>query len=194
MKKDEGREKRTNATKVIKSFLPPSSFMFLFLAFFLNSCTSTQEITQSRIIENVPFFSQTIYQCGPASLAGVLNYWGVMEDPDEIAGEIYSASARGTLDIDMVLYAQKKGLLAVEYEGNFEDIRKNIDSGRPLIVLVGYGFSIVQKNHFMVIIGYNDNGFIVNSGKSKGKFISEMDLLKSWEKTKFWTLLIKPDE
>jgi predicted double-glycine peptidase len=190
MKKDEGREKRT---RIIKSFFPPSSFMFLFLAF-LCSCTSTQEITQSHIVEDVPFYPQTTYQCGPASLAGVLNYWGIMVSPDEIAEEIYSASARGTLDIDMVLYAQKKGLLATQYEGNFRDVRKNVDSGHPIIVLVGYGFSLIQKNHFMVIIGYNDHGFIVNSGKNKKKFISEMDFLTSWEKTKFWTLLIKPDE
>jgi predicted double-glycine peptidase len=94
----------------------------------------------------------------------------------------------------MVLYAQKKGLLATQYEGNSGDVRTNVGSGHPIIVLVGYGFSIVQKNHFMVIIGYNDHGVIVNSGKDKRKFISEMDFLSSWEKTKFWTLLIKPDE
>jgi predicted double-glycine peptidase len=193
MKKDEGREKRTNTTRIIKSFFLPSSFKFLLLAF-LCSCTTTQEISQSHIIENVPFYPQTSYQCGPASLAGVLNYWGVMVSPDEIAGEIYSASARGTLDIDMVLYAQKKGLLATQYEGNFEDIKKNVASGHPLIVLVDYGFSLVQKNHFMVIIGYNDHDVIVNSGKDSNKFIPEKDFLKSWERTKFWTLLIKPNE
>jgi predicted double-glycine peptidase len=193
MKKDEGREKRTSKTRIIKSFFLPSSFIFLFLAF-LCSCTTTQEISQTHIIENVPFYPQTSYQCGPASLAGVLNYWGVMVSPDEIAGEIYSASARGTLDIDMVLYAQKKGLLATQYEGNFEDVRKNVASGHPIIVLVGYGFSLIQKNHFMVIIGYNDHGVIVNSGKDSNKFIPEKDFLKSWERTKFWTLLIKPNE
>ena len=189
MKKDEGREKRTNTKRIIKSFFPPSSFILLLLSF-LCSCTTVQEHSQSHIIENVPFYPQTSYQCGPASLAGVLNYWGVMVSPDEIAKEIYSTTARGTLDIDMVLYAQRKGLLATQYEGNIEDVRKHIDSRHPIIVLVGYGFSLIQKNHFMVIIGYNDHGFIVNSGKDKKKFISEMDFLKSWEKTKFWTLLI----
>ena len=189
MKKDEGREKRTNTKRIIKSFFPPSSFKFLLLAF-LCSCTTTQEISQSHIIENIPFYPQTSYQCGPASLAGVLNYWGVKVTTDKIAGEIYSSSARGTLDIDMVLYAQRKGLLSTQYEGNIEDVRKHIDSRHPLIVLVGYGFSLIQKNHFMVIIGYNDHGVIVNSGKDNNKFIPEKDFQKSWERTKFWTLLI----
>ena len=193
MREDEDREKRTNSKRIIKSFFSPSSFIFTLLAF-LCSCATFQGTNRDHIIENVPFYPQTSYQCGPASLAGVLNYWGVKVTTDEIAGEIYSASARGTLDIDMVLYAQKKGLLATQYEGNFEDVRKNVASGHPIIVLVGYGFSLIQKNHFMVIIGYNDHGVIVNSGKDSNKFIPEKDFLKSWERTKFWTLLIKPNE
>ena len=91
----------------------------------------------------------------------------------------------------MVLYAQKKGLMAVQYEGNMEDLRKNIDSSYPIIVFVDYGFSLIQTNHFMVVIGYNEHGVIVNSGKDKNKFIFERDFMKSWKKTRFWTLLIK---
>ena len=122
----------------------------------------------------------------------MLNYWGITVTPEEIAGEIYSNSARGTLGIDMVLYTQRKGLTATHYEGTTEDLRKNIDSGHPIIVLVDYGFSFIQANHFMVVIGYNEHGVIVNSGKDKDKFISEKDFLNIWKKTKFWTLLIKP--
>jgi len=189
MREDEGREKRTSSKRIIKSFFSPSSFIFTLLAF-LCSCATFQGTNRDHIIENVPFYPQTAYQCGPASLAGVLNYWGVKVSPDEIAEEIYSSSARGTLDIDMVLYARRKGLNATQYEGNIEDVRKHIDSRHPIIVLVGYGFSLIQKNHFMVVIGYSDYDVIVNSGKDKEKFISEKDFLKSWDKTKFWTLLI----
>jgi len=124
----------------------------------------------------------------------VLNYWGIKVTPEEIAGEIYSNSARGTLNIDMVLYAQRKGLTATQYEGTTEDLRRNIDSFHPIIVLVDYGFFSIQANHFMVVIGYNEHGLIVNSGKDKDKFISEKDFLKKWERTKFWTLLIRPNE
>jgi len=175
----------------MKSHLfPPSFFIFLILVLLL-SCATVKNISQKHIIENVPFYPQTTYQCGPSSLAEVLNYWGVEVTPDEIAGEIYSKSARGTLSIDMVLYAQGRGLRANQYEGRMEDIRKNIDSGYPLIVLVDHGFSFYQVNHFMVVTGYNEHGIIVNSGKDKNKFISEKDFMRSWEKTKFWTLLIK---
>jgi len=169
-------------------------FHFLLLTFYFSlSCATTRNILESKnhIIENVPFYKQATYQCGPSSLAGVMNYWSVKITPDEIAGEIYSESARGTLNIDMVIYPQKKGLIAEQYSGGVDDLKKNIDAGYPLIVLVDYGFSILQSNHFMVVVGYNEYGVIVNSGRDKGNFISEKDFIKTWERTKFWTLLIK---
>jgi ABC-type bacteriocin/lantibiotic exporter with double-glycine peptidase domain len=149
------------------------------------------ESDQEHILENVPFYPQETYQCGPASLAGVLNYLGINITPDDIAEEIFSESARGTLNIDMVLYAQRKGLNAIQYKGSMEDLKKNVESGYPVIVLVDYGFSLYQVNHFMVVVGYNEHGVIVNSGKDKGKFISTEDFLKAWRKTNYWTLLIK---
>ncbi len=176
--------------KMRNPFLLPS-LLILYTFMLLCSCATSKYITPKRIIENVPFYPQTTYQCGPSSLAEVLNYWKVQVTPDEIAREIYSKSARGTLNIDMVLYAQRKGLKANQYEGSMEDIRKNIDSGYPVIVLVDLGFSFYQVNHFMVVTGYNERGIIVNSGKDKNKFISEKDFMRSWEKTNLWTLLIK---
>ena len=167
----------------------------IIIIFLLHSCAGVDYVSkgsQARIIENVPFFPQVIYQCGPASLAGVLNYWKVNVTPDDIAEEIYSKSAKGTLDIDMVLYAQKKGLQAIPSKGTIKYLRDNIDLGYPVIVLVDYGFWVYQQNHFMVVIGYNEDGVIVNSGKDEKKFISEEDFMKSWKRTEFWSLLIKP--
>jgi len=146
------------------------------------------------MIENVPFFPQETYQCGPASLAGVLNYWGVKVFPEAIAAKIYSRSAKGTLNLDMVLYAQDKGLQVIQYKGSIKDLKKNIDLGYPAIVLVDYGFWVYQQNHFMVVVGYNEKGVITNSGKNRLKLIREEDFLKPWERTDFWTLLIKPGQ
>jgi len=50
--------------------------------------------------------------------------------------------------VDMGLYAEKKGLKAIQYAGSLEDLKRNIDSNYPLIVLVDYGFWVYQKNHF----------------------------------------------
>jgi len=171
-----------------------SLILFLILPW-LTSCAATSPSKGPeafRVIQKVPFYSQKAYQCGPASLAGVLNYWRLPVPPEVIATEIYSQSAKGTLNLDLALYARERGFKATSYPGSVEDIRKKIDSGFPLIVLVDYGFLVYQQNHFMVIIGYGEEGILVNSGKHQHQFIPYNSFLRTWEKTKFWTLLITP--
>lgn len=170
-------------------------FIFLMPSLFLLSCAGTismTEPTKAKIIENVPFHPQEMFQCGPASLSEIFQFWGVKVSPEEIAGEIFSPSAQGTLTMDMVLYSQRKGFTARFYKGGFEDLRENVDRRYPLIVLVDYGFSLYQKSHFMVLLGYTEEGVIAHSGKEPNKFIPKKDFLRSWERTEFWTLLILP--
>jgi ABC-type bacteriocin/lantibiotic exporter with double-glycine peptidase domain len=175
--------------------IAPASFLSLVIGCLVFSCAAVQVAPGpgNHMIENVPFYAQERYQCGPASLAGVMNYWDANVSPEEIANVIYSESARGTLDIDMVMYAQKKGLAAQQYSGGLEDLRKNIEAGYPLVVLVDYGFSVYQRDHYMVVTGYNDKGVIVNSGQVRSRFIQMKDFMGPWEKTEFWTLLVKPE-
>ena len=148
---------------------------------------------KNHIIANVPFFPQEMYQCGPASLAEVFNFWGKKISPEEIASEIYSQSARGTLTLDMVLFSQRKGFAARQFKGDLKAIQKNIDSGYPLVAMVDLGFSFFEQSHFLVILGYNEDGLFMHSGREESKFISLTTFMKTWEKTGFWTLLITPE-
>ncbi len=179
--------------------LPNKYRIFIFLAaihFLLAACSTApmQPGPGAVIIENVPFYPQEDYQCGPASLAGVMNYRGMRITPEEAAKDIYSGSAKGTLSMDMLFYAQNKGLNAVQYAGNWDDLKAKIDGGQPLIVLVDYGFYLYQANHFMVIIGYNGNSVIANSGRAERAAFDKESFLKSWKRTNYWTLWIKPKQ
>lgn len=159
------------------------------------SCTPSVLIDKSErevLIKGIPFFPQEKYQCGPAALAGVLNYWGLKTSPEDIAREIYSPAAKGTLNMDLFFYAQRKGFQAQQYQGSLEDLKKNIAAGFPLIVQVDYGFLVYEQIHFMVVIGYNKRGVIVNSGLEEGKFIPASSFLASWKKANYWTLRISP--
>jgi len=170
-------------------------FILSFIVFVLCACSTAQVSrgTNTVAIGNVPFFPQEDYQCGPASLAGVLHFLGSNDDVREIASEIFSKSARGTLTIDMLLYAEKKGYAASQYSGGLDDLESKIRAGYPLIVLVDYGFSVYHKEHFMVVIGYDADGLIVNSGKSEKLYVSKEDFLRIWGKTNYWTLWIKSE-
>jgi ABC-type bacteriocin/lantibiotic exporter with double-glycine peptidase domain len=172
-------------------------FSFTLLVFSsLFSCAGSSPFSEgkaARVIEHVPFYPQEMYQCGPASLAGVLNFWGTAVSPEEIAEEIYSKSAKGTLTLDMILYAKKKGFNAGQYQGSYDDIQRNVESGVPLVVMVDYGFWVYQQNHYIIVFGYNENGVIVHSGKKPHQLIPLKEFLRSWGKTNFWTLRITPE-
>jgi ABC-type bacteriocin/lantibiotic exporter with double-glycine peptidase domain len=176
---------------------PWRKILWIALIMSLLACTASAGFRPSRslhLIEDVPFYPQEKFQCGPASLAGVLNYRGIPVSPGDIAGEIYSPSARGTLTLDLAFYAEGKGVRARQYHGSIEDLKKHIDSGNPLIVMVDYGFLVYQINHFMVVVGYDDTHIVVNSGRERYKLLSLKGFLKTWAKTNFWTLeLDSPD-
>jgi len=187
------RVKTLNPFRKIRPSIEGTSFFLFLILFILFSCAAapqTPRANAARIIEGVPFYPQEAYQCGPASLAGVLSFYGLNITPAEISADIFSRHARGTLDMDMVFYAQKKGLNAAQYTGSWEDLERNVDSNHPLIVLVDEGFWIYQKDHFMVVVGYNERHLVVNSGKERQTFIPRDHFLKAWERTKYWTLRI----
>ncbi len=144
------------------------------------------------MIKEVPFFPQQEYQCGPAALASVLNFWGKEIAPEDIAREIYSPEAKGTLNMDLFFYAQRKGFQVQQYRGSLEDLKRNLSTGIPLIVQVDYGFLVYEQSHFMVVIGYNRQGVIVHSGLERAKFIPISSFLSSWKKANHWTLRIIP--
>jgi ABC-type bacteriocin/lantibiotic exporter with double-glycine peptidase domain len=146
----------------------------------------------SNILQSVPFYQLKAHQCGPASLASVLNFWGIAVSPADVADEIYSETAGGSLTLDMMWYAERKGLKARQYKGSIDDIKRHVDMGHPLIVMIDYGFWVYERNHFMVVVGYNEDGVIVNSGSGYPELLAFEDFLRVWRRTRFWTLLIKP--
>lgn len=162
-------------------------------------CARTARVPDGAVtVIQVPFFAQEEFQCGPAALATVIDYWhtktgsGKNLTPEEIASDIYSPSARGVLGMDMERYARKQGFRVEHVAGSIDKLKENIDAGIPSIVLVDYGILVYQRNHFMVVKGYLSDGVLVNSGREEGKFIGNQELLSVWKKTAYWMLLVKP--
>ncbi|MCS7163856.1 MAG: C39 family peptidase [Thermodesulfovibrio sp.] len=150
----------------------------------------TNAYAEEYIINSVPFFPSNDFQCGPASLAMILNFLGAKITVDEIAKEIYSKEARGTSDFDMILFAQKRGFKVLNYRGSIEDIKEKIKENKPLIVMTDEGYWFYKKYHFMVVLGFDDKNIIVNSGKKMHEKINIKEFKKKWSKAGYWTLLI----
>lgn len=192
------------AIAICRGFRPLSIFveaLTLLLAVGLTGCAVSPDGTSSVFsapagsgkVENVPFYSQLTYQCGPASLAGVLNFYGYAVTPDQIARAIFRENIHGTVTLDMVLYVRGKGFSSRWYSGSVSDIQCAVDGNVPLIVMIDLGFANLSKYHYLVVIGYGTEGVIVNSGKEHEKLMHWERFLPRWRRAKCWTLRIEPE-
>ncbi len=147
-----------------------------------------------RLIGSVPFFYDEGIMCGPASVAGVISFWGMETTIEEAKKEVFNADVKGALPIDLFLYAKKKGLDAAYMRGGIPELKENISKGIPLILFVDLGINIYPKRHYMVAVGYNDRlkSVMVNSGGQKGLVMGYEELISVWRKTDFSMLIIKP--
>lgn len=168
------------------------------------SCTTTAPIRVGNpsdgtaLLSGIPFYRQDDFQCGPAALAAVVNYWYARSgssnsvSPESVGRETYSPSAKGVLGIDLELYAKRHGFSTSQYSGSLQDLRRLIDGKIPAVILVDFGIGMLQVNHFIVITGYTSNGVLANTGREENQLISSRRLESIWKRTGYWTLVIKP--
>lgn len=197
------RLKGTQRKAIYRGYRPLPIFVgavIPFLAVGLTGCALSPDATSSAFsaptgsgkVENVPFYSQLTYHCGPASLAGVLNFYGDAVTANQIARAIFRDNIHGTVTLDMVLYVRERGFSARWYSGNTNDIQCAVDGDVPLIVMIDLGFANLRKYHYMVVIGYDWEGVIVNSGKEAEKLMRWDRFFPLWQRAKCWTLRVEP--
>lgn len=146
----------------------------------------------SNMIGTVPFYAQEAYQCGPASLAMVLNHAGDRVSPATIADSVFRKNIRGTVSLDMALYPRNRGFNSRFGAGTPQSLVQNVNDGRPIVVMINQGFSMVRKLHYMVIIGYSPEGIVAHTGTERAKRIPWSEFLPQWEETGRWMLVVLP--
>jgi len=141
---------------------------------------------------DVPFFLQTDYACGPTALAEVYNFWGINIAPELIVKDFDITRHKGTLTIDLLIHAKRYGFQATSETGTVDKLKKLIDNGIPVIVLLDLGWSFVQKNHFVTVVGYGRKGFYLHDGKKKNRLFPYKEFENKWKRADYWMLVIKP--
>src|SRR5690606_41022487 len=66
--------------------------------------------------------SSDLYQCGPASLAMVLNHRGVAATPDSLKDRVYLPERKGTLQVEMISAARERDLLVYPLDKDLQAI------------------------------------------------------------------------
>jgi ABC-type bacteriocin/lantibiotic exporter with double-glycine peptidase domain len=151
---------------------------------------------QGHLVQGVPFVAQDAYQCGPAALAMVLGYYGRSADPDAIAQALYLPSVRGALNLELELYARRRGLRALSFSGSIARLKTEIARDHPLVVFQDLGGPGLPIPHFAVLVGYDDVAGVVvlHSGTTAYRVLSYAEFERTWAARGRWTLLVTPEE
>lgn len=146
------------------------------------------------LITSVPFLPQESYQCGPAALAMVMQYYGAEVGQEEIATEVVRPSIRGTLNLELEFYARRRGFHARSFVGTLERLRGEIRRNRPLVVLQDLGVGPYAVPHFAVVVGFDDRTetVVLHSGTTPYLIVPYREFERSWAKRRAWTLLVTP--
>ena len=143
-------------------------------------------------IEGVPFVKQETRFCGPAALSSVMAYYGLPIDQQMIGKAVYSEKIKGSMITDLEDYARRRDFSTRLDQGTLDDIRGFLKDKRPVIVLVDFGFWLLSKPHYLVITGYNAEGFIAHTGYESSRLFVNATFQKIWEKQGSVYLVIAP--
>ncbi len=143
-------------------------------------------------IEGVPFLEQEKQQCGPSALATVLSYYGSPVRSETISRSVYLERIKGSLITDLENYARGLGFRAESGRGSVKEVQNMIVRGRPVIVLVDLGTWIVSRPHYLVVFGYDEEGFIVHDGRRAARPVAYPEFREAWEKMGRPFLLVTP--
>jgi ABC-type bacteriocin/lantibiotic exporter with double-glycine peptidase domain len=145
-------------------------------------------------IEGVPFIKQDSQFCGPAALASVLSYYGAPVDQKIIGSRVYNEKLQGALITDLELYARDAGFETNSGRGTVERLKTEIDLRRPVLVLIDQGFWVLSRTHYLVVFGYDDEGFMAHDGFSASKHYRYDEFREIWGKMGNAYLLVYRDE
>ena len=136
----------------------------------------------SVVIDGVPFIRQDTNFCGPAALASVMSYYGESIDQQTIGEATYNSKLKGCLLSDLENFARTRGYETIADRGTVDKIKNFLHRENPVIVLVDLGRWFISRPHYLVIIGYTDEGFITHSGYKASQLFEYERFTKLWRK------------
>ena len=146
-------------------------------------------------LTDTPFFAQTDFQCGPATLAAALNATGLATTPDGISGQLYTPGREGSLQADLVTAARRNARLPVPVDGMIGAMRE-VAAGRPVVILQNLGLDFAPQWHYALLVGYDlsTQEAILRSGTEPRMVIPLKTLEYTWARGDFWGVMVTRPE
>lgn len=161
------------------------------------SPATDQRLKPDRVVlDDVPFYPQESYQCGPASLAMMLNSQGLKTNPEVLKELVYIPGREGSLQVEIVAAARAHGMLVYPLDGKLESLLAEVASGNPVLVMQNLRFGWWPQWHFAVVIGYDaeERDLILNTDTRKSESIDLEVFSNTWGRADNWAVTVLPPD
>ena len=145
-------------------------------------------------LEDVPFFPQDDYQCGPAALAMLAQHAGVVLRPDELTAQVYVPGRQGAFTVEMLAATRRQALLAYPLRPRVEDVLREVASGNPVLVFQNLSLPVYPVWHYAVVIGFDRerNTVTLHSGVTERLQMSLFTFERTWARGGHWAMVALP--
>lgn len=155
---------------------------------------AAQTLPASAHVGGVPFHGQRDYQCGPASLAMVLNASGVPVGIDELIPQLFLPERQGSVQPEMLAAARRHGRIAYPLPGGFDGLLGELAAGHPVVVLQNLSLPAWPLWHYAVVTGYDRERqlLIHHSGEQARQAIAMGRFDATWARSGRWAMVALP--
>jgi len=183
---------------------PGRSWTGLALLILLGGCASVPDhlaeyaLPSQRIeLDDVPFYPQERFQCGPAALTTILAASGSDVMLESVVRQAYLPGRQGSLQLELVATARSSGRIPYIIDGSLASIQRELLAGRPVLVLQNLGVSWYPRWHYAVVVGVEpmSGAVILRSGTDRRRLTRTATFMRTWQRSDYWAMVaLRPGE
>lgn len=125
------------------------------------------------------------------ALAMALRHSGVEVTREQLAESISARGRDSNLSLGLAAAARRHGRLAYPIR-DVRSVIREINAGRPVVVLLNLGLPWIPRRHYAVVVGY-DLGMgtiMLHSGHTPRKTMPMDVFERTWERAGYWAVLV----
>jgi len=148
-------------------------------------------------LASTPFIAQERYQCGPASLAMLLQQSGVDVSADDLVAQVYLPERKGSLQAEMLASGRRYQRIPYPIDPSIAALTAELQADRPVLILQNLGLQSSPVWHYAVVIGYSleDDLLILRSGTHERQLMPGWLFMRTWRGAAYWGMVVlRPGE